>query len=712
MSTFTRFMGRAITVGYLGGLAFAGIEGMQVLMATQMGPSNKTLRSWNDLFTTLAIPLAAYPLLAALLAALAAAVFYPVFARRLRSSSPAGMIGILVGIIAAIGAGAWALMATNPFITIGFLVAPSRILFNLQTLGVGILAGVGIGWAVSSLCGRFTPRNVALGFGALWPSGMAAAMLLLWAKRNLPLWHTAWKVVLGIGVVIIAFVVMTAVLARLLGMIYRPTASLARRLALPVVMCGGSAAALAFTTSPGFPAMEGGTGGKGIKTILFTVDTLRADRLGCYGYRRATSPVMDSLAAQGTMFLRARSQSPWTLSSIASFMTSTYPSVNAVLTGNNKLDRARITLAEQFQKHGVLTQAIVTNGWLQDTFGIAQGFDGFRHSGEVFNWGRYQRMIWMRLARRFWPERFPVNQTFLAKDVVDRAVDWIKVHHDRDFFLWVHTVDPHDPYQPPREYNTLFADGPYKGRFKENSGLLHLLRTGARLSPEDKAQLELLYDREVRYTDDQIGRLVEALREVGIWDQTLFIIGSDHGEEFWEHDGLMHGHTLYDENLWVPLIFRFPGAIPAGKVVEQPVRMLDLMPTILDMWGVPGSPEMQGISLLPLIRGEEAREAPVAFAEALLYFDELKSMVKDGYKLVLNPSSGKVMLFDLADDPKERWDLARTDSTRAQQMLGELREWMRASAAQAESLPHTEGGSKAHIDADTEAQLRALGYLH
>ncbi|MCU0610602.1 MAG: sulfatase [Candidatus Eisenbacteria bacterium] len=713
MSVFKRFVKTSVAVGYLGGLAFAGIEGLQAVLAIQLGPASKTLKSWRDISMSLAVPLAAYPVLGCVAAILVCVLLFPLLARRARSASPAGLTGLVAGTVAAAGVGMWALMTSNPFLNLASLISASRILFNLQTVAIGVLAGVGIGLVVHALCLRFSPGNVGLTFGAVWPSTVISAVLFLWAKRNLPLWHTTWKILAAVALVAVAFVVLTLVSKRALAVIYREHAGVLRRLALPVVLCAGSVAALASYATPRPHLLEGGRGGKGSKTILFSIDTLRADHLGCYGYHRATSPVMDSIATQGTLFWNARSQSPWTLSSISSFMTSTYPTVNAVLSGNNKLEETRITLAEQLQEHGILTQAVVTNGWLQDTFGMAQGYDGYHHSGEVFNWGRYQRMLWMRLARRFWPDLFPLNQTFLAKDAVDRAIDWIRMHHDRDFFLWIHTVDPHDPYQPPPEYKGLFEDTPYRGRFRETSGLINSLRTGARVTPEEKAHLQVLYDREIRYTDDQIGRLVQTLREAGIWDQTLFILTADHGEEFWDHDGVMHGHTLYDENLRVPLVFRMPGKVPAGKVVRDYVRLLDLMPTILDMWGVPATSEMEGHSLVPLIHGAASGPPPApAFAEALLYYDELKSITDDGFKLVLNPTTGKTMLFDLENDPAERWDLARADTARVQSMLAELHGWMETSAALAESLPHSAGGNKARIDADTEAQLRALGYLN
>ncbi len=711
MATFKRFFATSLLVGYLGGLLFAGIEGLQAVLAIQLGPASKTLRSWKDIGLSVAMPFALYPVLGCLVALVVALVVYPFVARRARSASPAGLTGLATAVVAAACVGGWALMSSNPFLTVGSLVSPSRILFNVQTVGVGILGGIGVGVVVYGLCARFGSRAVGLAFGSISPSAALAGMLLVWAKRNLPLWHTPWKVILALALVGLAFFGMAALFWRILSWAYRPATGLPRRLALPVILLAACFSLLSSGMKPRFHLMEGGRGGKGIKVILLTIDTLRADHLGCYGHHRPTSPVMDAIASEGTLFWNARSQSPWTLSSIASFMTSTYPSVNAVLTGHNKLEDARITLAEKMRDAGMLTQAIVTNGWLQDVFGTAQGFDGYHHSGDVFNWGRYQRMLWMRIARRFWPNLFPLFRTFLAKDVVDRAIEWLGLHHDRDFFLWIHTVDPHDPYQPPREYAGFFEDTPYTGRFKESSGFLNNLRSGARLTPEDKEHFRVLYDREIRYTDDQVGRLVQAMRELGIWDQTLFIISSDHGEEFWEHDGIMHGHTLYDENLRVPLIFRLPGRIPAGRVIHEPVRLLDLMPTILDFYGLDGSPEMQGVSLVPLIEGRAMPSNP-AFAEALLYFDELKAILKDGYKLILNPSSGKTMLFDLVNDPAERWDLARQDSVRARLMLAELRDWMRASQVMADTIPHSVGGTNAHIDADTEAQLRALGYLN
>jgi arylsulfatase A-like enzyme len=413
------------------------------------------------------------------------------------------------------------------------------------------------------------------------------------------------------------------------------------------------------------------------------------------------------------MFTHARSQSPWTLSSLASLLTSTYPSVNAVLTGNNRLEKARTTIAEAMQQEGILTQAIVSNGWLQNSFGMAQGFEGYHHSAEVFNLSRFQRMIWLRIARKLRPDLFPIGDNFLIPDLVDMSIEWLQKYHDRDFFLWIHSIDPHDPYQPPEEYRRLYAEEPYKGRFQVTSGQIFNLRIGARLSVDDKAQLERLYDQEIRYTDDHFKRLIDTLNRLGIGDETFIIISSDHGEEFWEHDGLMHGHALYDEQLLVPLVMHFPDRISPGLVIDKPVRLLDLMPTILDMYDFGMPSEMQGTSMIPLIQNPELQWAAApSYAEALLYFDELKSVAHEGYKLVLNPSTGKTMLFDLSTDPGEQIDLKWSQPELAETMRLQLEEWLEESERLAESLPHSTDGSKANIDPETEAQLKALGYLH
>lgn len=713
MSTFRENAKTVTLIGYLGGLLYAGFEGIRAIVMVQIGPTSKTMRSFGDLVGVLAAPVAVYPLPFVIGVSLFFAVTWVFWRRHAARLAEPARIGFLTGVAAALGLAIWAVFTTNPILTKMALLSPSRILVNFQEIGIAVLAGIGIALLTSTLCRRFSPRALALTVGAVWPALMIAGVALFWTKRNLTFWRSPILGLIALVGLILVFVALWVIFRMVLARIYTPSAGAVRHLVLPVLLMALSVVAVVYNLTPKVPTLTRGTTDRGVKVILFTIDTLRPDHLGCYGYDRTTSPVIDSLAKNGAMFTRARSQSPWTLSSLASLLTSTNPSVNAVLTGNNRLEEARTTIAEAVQQGGVLTQAIVSNGWLMDNFGLAQGFDGYHHSAEVFNLSRFQRMIWLRIARKLRPDLFPLGENFLVCDLVDTAIDWLEKYHERDFFLWIHSIDPHDPYQPPAEYRKLYAEEPYKGRFQLGSGQIYNLRIGARLSPAEKDQLERLYDQEIRYTDDHISRLIDTLNRLDISDETLVIISSDHGEEFWEHDGLMHGHTLYDEQLLVPLILHYPERIPPGLVIDRPVRLLDLMPTILDLYDLEMPDEMQGTSMLQLIQDPESNWASApSYAEALLYFDELKSVVQDDYKLVLNPSTGKIMLFDLAADQEEQHDLKTAEPEITEKLRDQLVEWIAESERLAESLPHSSDGSKARIDPETEAQLRALGYLH
>ncbi len=713
MSTLKGDLKAAITVGYLGGLLLAGFEGLHALISTHIGPSSKTIRSAQDLAAILGAPVAAYPVISALSACLLILIVHPLWKRRADTENRDTRVSQIIGLIAVFGLMIWSIFTTNPSLNKMVIRSAVRLLVNAQMIAIAALAGLGIAWLCQRLFLRFSVRSVALTIAAIWPAVIASSLTLLWVKRNLTFWRsTLAGIAAGAGLVLLLFALV--VISRvLLNRLYKSGGNLVRSLIVPVVLFVLSICSVVYCLTPRVPTLHGGENGAGRKIILFTIDTLRSDRLGCYGYQRDTSPIMDAMAREGVRFVRARTQSPWTLSSLASIMTSTYPTVCSVMTGNNRLDEARTTIAESMRDAGLLTHAIVSNGWLQDTFGLSQGFIGFHHSSDVFNWTRYGRMIWLRIAKRFFPGLFPVGQNFLATDLVDRANEWLQEYGDRDFFLWIHAIDPHDPYLTPDGYEDVFEDSTYKGRFKRMSGLLYTLRYGTRLRPEDKAQLENLYDREVRYTDDHLGRLVQTLRDLGIYDETLLIVSSDHGEEFWEHDGLMHGHSLYEDQLLVPLIMRYPSRLPKGLAIEEPVRLLDLMPTLLDLFDLRFPDEVQGRSLLPLLFGRPSSwmEEP-AYAEALLYFDELKSVSRNGYKLILNPSNDKTMLFDINADPLERWDLAQAEPELLKRLEEDLRGWMRRSEQTAENLPKSIGGSKARIDPETEAQLRALGYLH
>jgi len=713
MSTFRKDISTGTIVGYLGGFLLAGFEGLHAVLTTHIGPSSQTMRSAEDIAAVVAAPVAAYPILGALGSLLLTIITYPLLKKFTRTLSEEDRISTIIGLITSIGLVGWGIFVTNPALTRAMLLNPARLVINIQMITLGIFAGFGVGLLIRYLLKRFSIRAIALTMAAVWPSVILSSLTLLWLKRNLFLSQGFIKTMFGYLGIVILLAASLIIVRFLLGRLYRPSGGLIRSLIIPVVILAASIVSVVYALTPRIPILTGGEENTGRKIILITIDTLRADRLGSYGYPRDTTPRADELAEDGVRFEIARTQSPWTLSSLASIITSTYPTVNAVLTGNNRLEEARTTIAEAMRDAGLLTQAIVSNGWLQHNFGLSQGFTGYHHSGEVFSWTRYGRMIWLRIAKGLFPDLFPLGQNYVAADLFDRAVDWINTYHDRDFFLWIHAIDPHDPYLTPKGYEGYFKDDDYKGRYMINSGMIYLLRYGTRLRPEDKEQLELLYDREIRYTDDHMGRLIDTLKERGIFDETLVVVSSDHGEEFWEHDGLMHGHTLYDDQLLVPLIMHHPNKLPKGKVIEEPVRLLDLVPTILDLYGIRIPEEVQGQSMLPLIYDQpDVWMPPPSYAEALLYFDELKYVYRDGYKLIHNTVSGRDILFDLRSDSLERWDLTRTRPDLYKDMRTDLDNWLTRSEEMAERIPHSAEGSKARIDPETEAQLRALGYLH
>ncbi len=330
--------------------------------------------------------------------------------------------------------------------------------------------------------------------------------------------------------------------------------------------------------------------------LVILIDALRPDHLGVYGYERPTSPTIDRLAAEGVLFESAFSQASWTKPSVPSLFTGLYPIEHRVFTGSDEERPGRITsdvlaekhttIAEVFQAQGYRTAAFLDNAQLRDFLGFAQGFETYEED----------------LGR--------------AEAITSRFVDWLRELDEEPFFAYVHYLDPHWPYDPPAPYDQLF---PKPTGTSIDFGTLnwkHLERQieDGRMIPnaDDLAALQALYDGEIRYNDQAIGSLLDALREHDLLKSTLIVLTADHGEEFWEHGRLGHGRSLYDEVLHVPLILRLPGGVPA-RIADQ-VELVDVMPTLLDLSGIPIPEDLSGKSLRPLVTGESWDERP-AFAD-------------------------------------------------------------------------------------------------
>ena len=396
-----------------------------------------------------------------------------------------------------------------------------------------------------------------------------------------------------------------------------------------------------------------------MNVLVITLDTLRADHVGSYGYAAAKTPVLDALAARGARFASATTTTPLTLSAHTSLFTGTFPTAHGVRDNTGfYVDDAATTLAEVLKNRGYRTGGFVGAFVLDARWGIAQGFD---HYFDEFD-----------LSEDVGPGLDAIQRP--GADVVDAATAWLKQPGPGPFFAWVHLYDAHTPYAAPAEFATKFPD----------------TRDGA-------------YDAEVAYADSQVGRLLATLQADGRLDNTIVVLLADHGEQLGEHREQSHGFFVYDASVQVPLIIAGPGV--ATRVVLDQVRIVDVMPTVLDLAGVAIPAGVQGVSLRPALDGQ--RQTLLAFSESWYPrfhygWSELRA-VRDGrYKFILAP---RRELYDLVADPHEVSNLAAAEATRADTLERALRALVaQTTRAGASTAPQP-------VDAAAEQRLRALGYV-
>lgn len=388
-----------------------------------------------------------------------------------------------------------------------------------------------------------------------------------------------------------------------------------------------------------------------INVILITIDTLRADHLGSYGYARQTSPNFDELARSGVLFANAFSQSSETNPSLSSLMTGYHPHETTVVSNFYVLPDQAVTLAEMLRDRGYRTGAIVSNYSLSRGSGFEQGFetyDDHMRDPSLSRWTGIQR---------------------LGGKTTDAAVQWLGRHPKEPFFLWVHFMDPHYPYLPPPPHNTAFlgaTPGPDRWiPFNEEASGKGGIEATAQLGDHHELQYYMAqYDGEIRYVDACLGDLLAAVRALGLMDRSLTIVAADHGEGMGEHDYYFaHHEFLYHGLIHVPLLVRFPDRRYAGEVKQHAVANIDILPTILDTLRIPIPKTMRGRNLLAV----ESREI---FAEAT--YRGLKRVLMTGaIKLISEGTT--VELYDLARDPGETANLAQEVSPDNLATIGRLR---------------------------------------
>lgn len=392
--------------------------------------------------------------------------------------------------------------------------------------------------------------------------------------------------------------------------------------------------------------------------VLITIDTLRADHLGCYGYKQVRTPNIDGLARDGVRFERAFTPVPITLPSHTTILTGTYPPLNGMHDfSGNRLGSEPPTLAAILRQHGYTTGAVVASAVLDSRFGLNRGFDFYY---DHFEFNRLQESNLEEMER-------PGNV------VADQALDWLSKNFQKPFFLWMHLYDPHYPYRPPAPYNEEYKTQPYDG--------------------------------EIAFADAQVGRLLSSLKQKGLYQRTLIVLSGDHGEGLGEHGEQSHGFFIYDSTLHVPLIMHLPSRI-AGKEVAQSVSLADITPTILNFLKIAVPTQAQGKNLLPLLQEKPASAPRPLYSETFLprlhfNWSELRGLQMEKYHYIDAP---KPELYDLSNDPHELRNLYSQKKAVSEQMKAKLDATIR------EYTPGTPLAEKTALDPSLMERLKSLGY--
>jgi len=448
--------------------------------------------------------------------------------------------------------------------------------------------------------------------------------------------------------------------------------------------------------------------------VLISIDSLRADRLGCYGNSHDTSPVIDQVARNGIRFENVTSPTSWTLPAHMSLFTGRSLLAHRVILQKDRLPEGVPTLAGALREGGLTTAGIVAAVFLDHTYGFDRGFD---HYDDRAGTGAFRPDAPSEAAPPIVTDTDTVNwkpgpaseyvlRFESAPVVTELALHWLRAHYDKRFFLFVHFWDVHYDYVPPPPFDKMF-DPDYKGSI---TGVDFYTNPAVRkdMPERDVQHLLALYDGEIRWVDEHIARILSALADLGVADRTAVIITSDHGDEFFEHGGKGHRRTLYREVLQVPLVMRIPGE-KAGAVVRNPVSLLDVAPTILDLAGAATPRGMEGTSLMPMIeKGEPLTPAPVyAFLCDLVHQTHCQAMQSNQAGTLISRFQPLRIEFYSPSDPLEKNDIAGLSDWPRESELSRL-----TKALNSTWQPHLGLGSRGAVQFDkaTEERLRALGY--
>ena len=425
-----------------------------------------------------------------------------------------------------------------------------------------------------------------------------------------------------------------------------------------LIVAAGAAAYVALR--PGSGGLARQTKGRDFNVVLVTLDTVRADALGCYGRRDVETPTIDAFAASGVRFDNCYAQAPLTLASHTTLLTGTQPLFHGVRdNGAFVVSPKMITLAELFRDKGYATGAFIGAYVLDSQWGLDQGFDLY---DDPFDLRKFQRISLESVQR-------PANE------VLDAALPWLESRKDKPFFAWIHLYDAHAPYEPPPPYDARYASIPYLG--------------------------------EIAFVDAELGRLSRYLESSGLLDRTFIVVAGDHGESLGEHGEATHGFFVYQSAIRVPLIVATPFPELRGTVAGEPAGLVDVLPTVCRMAGLPIPKEVQGRSLVPALLGRRARKPPLIYSETYyprfhFGWSELRTVLDGRYKLILAPEPE---LYDLAADPREGRNLVAAEPGVFRRLSAEAEAFIRQAGRGAYKMDVSK------VDAATRERLAALGYV-
>ncbi len=424
----------------------------------------------------------------------------------------------------------------------------------------------------------------------------------------------------------------------------------------------------------------------GPNIILISLDTLRSDHLGSYGYGKLTSPSMDRLVQESVLFENAYCQASWTLPSHASMFMSKYPGAYFPSNTESFLPAGEVLCQEILREEGYRTAGIVDHEYLTSKFGMDQGYD------------------YLSIEKR------------RVHKIVPRTVRWLEKYSDDPFFLFVHIYDIHGPYAQAEKYKQMFQEREYTGSVSPSPRALRKFRTAVLrgeqppydIGDEDADYLIGLYDGGIRYTDDHLAELFSYLNDSGLGDNTVVVLVADHGEQFMEHGNVGHGGQ-YLNVIQVPFIVRLPGGEGAGRRINVPVGLIDLLPTLFELVGVESPVPLEGRSLAPLIQGSESSLPGFVFCGLGLDGQEV-SIIDDRFHLIAPFGERGGMLYDHRVDPEEQVDLIAADIPRLDTLFNAMEEWVTRRNRQFE-IESGKVNDPNELSPETIEGLRALGYV-